>query len=64
MKKIAMIAIVLLGVLTMASLASADNITLTGTVRDFTPETNTDFEASYIGGGGDGYRGNQLGGRR
>jgi hypothetical protein len=56
MKKIAMIAIVLLGVLTMVSLASANSITLNGTVRDFTPETNTDFEAAYIGGGGNGYR--------
>lgn len=50
MKKIIMIAIVLLGVLTMALLASAESITLTGTVRDFTPATNNDFETSYVGG--------------
>ena len=49
MKKIAMTTVVLLGLLAMISLASANTITLTGTIRDFTPQTNSDFEAG-IGG--------------
>lgn len=48
MKKIAIITI-LLGMLAFCPAAFADTISLTGTVRDFTSQTNNDFEA-YIGG--------------
>lgn len=48
MKKIMMIA-ALLGILAFGPSALADTISLTGTVRDFTPQTNSDFEA-FIGG--------------
>jgi len=44
----------------MASIASAASINLTGTVRDFKPSTNADFEAG-VGGLSYGIVGNTLG---
>lgn len=60
MKKVTSAA-VLLATLVSASLASAATITLTGTVRDFTPQTNSDFQ-SGITGVVTGMVGSQLGG--
>lgn len=42
-------AAMLLASLVSASLASAAPITLTGTIRDFTPQTNADFESGITG---------------
>ncbi|MBN1380761.1 MAG: fibro-slime domain-containing protein [Deltaproteobacteria bacterium] len=44
-----LIALVLLGALVIGSQGYAGSITLTGTIRDFTPSTNNDFEAGICG---------------
>ncbi|WP_020674689.1 fibro-slime domain-containing protein [Geopsychrobacter electrodiphilus] len=40
---------ILIITLSTATMASATSINLTGTVRDFTPALNSDFQASYTG---------------
>jgi len=49
MKNKLIVYLALFGTFAITSVASATSINLTGTIRDFTPQTNADFEAN-IGG--------------